>query len=103
MRDLLNLAIVLGTPALILWLIFRPTKGAKVAQGKTVTGKRPRNKYFWWSLVNLVLAFLLIGELAVACLTDLLGLEALIVPLTLLTLVSVVLTGRQNWILWKQP
>lgn len=62
--------------------------------------KRPRNKYFWWAMVNLVLAIVLIAELAVACLTDLLGLEVLVVPFTLLALVSVVLSGRQNWILW---
>lgn len=65
--------------------------------------RRPRNKNFWWAMVNLFLAIVLIAELAVASLTDLLGLEVLVVPLTLLALVSVVLAGRQNWILWKQP
>lgn len=54
-------------------------------------------------MVNLVLAIILIAELAVACLTDLLGFEVLVVPFTLLALVSVVLAGRQNWILWKHP
>lgn len=33
-RDLLNLAIVLFTPPLMFWLIVRPTKAAKAAQGE---------------------------------------------------------------------
>ncbi|AZG89280.1 MULTISPECIES: hypothetical protein [Pseudomonas syringae group] len=33
-RDLLNLAIVLVTPPLIIWLILRPTKAEKAVQGK---------------------------------------------------------------------
>lgn len=70
---------------------------------RPVMSKRPRNKEFWWAMVNLVLAIILIAELAVACLTDLLGFEVLVVPFTLLALVSVVLAGRQNWILWKHP
>lgn len=34
-RDLLNLAVVLVTPPLMFWVIVRPTKAAKAAQGKT--------------------------------------------------------------------
>lgn len=64
--------------------------------------KRPRNKKFWWAMVGLVLALALIAVLAVACLTDLLGMEIFIVPFTLLALISVVLTGHRNWGQWKQ-
>jgi hypothetical protein len=34
MRDLLNLVIVLGTPVLIFWLIFRTVKAPKAAPGQ---------------------------------------------------------------------
>lgn len=80
-------------------------RGAYVSCGQpqVTAGKRPRNKYFWWAMANLVIAFALVAEFAVACLTDMLGLEVIVIPMALLTLVPVVLCGCQSWRQWKQP
>lgn len=69
---------------------------------KSAIGKRSLNKHFWWAMVDLALALVLIAELAIACLVDLLGLEVFVIPFTLLALGVVVLAGRQHWGRWKE-
>lgn len=69
---------------------------------KPVKKKRPLNKHFWWAMVDLVLALILIAQLATACLADLLGLEVFVIPSTLFALVLVGLSGRQHWSRWNQ-
>ncbi|MFJ7794672.1 hypothetical protein [Pseudomonas sp. NPDC096950] len=102
--DLRNEFSMFLSPVFAIGITFTAWGGLELIRDgkKSANRKRPLNKFFLWAVVDLVLALVLIAELATACLADLLGLEVFVIPLTLFALGLVVLAGRQHWSKWKQ-